>query len=81
MFLKFYAFNVQDDDEMIEKPYNPKTGFIMKNLTVKDSGWYKCLIKKDNKTQEIYYILSVNRKYDRHKILIESYMQTSKSAQ
>ncbi|XP_067203643.1 vascular endothelial growth factor receptor 1-like isoform X3 [Linepithema humile] len=51
-----------NDDDMIKKPYNPKTGFTMQNLTVKDSGWYKCLIEKDNKSQDIHYILSVNRK-------------------
>jgi len=39
----------------------------MKTLTVDDSNYYKYLIKEGNKTQEINYILEVERKYDRLK--------------
>nr|XP_012229232.1 PREDICTED: vascular endothelial growth factor receptor kdr-like isoform X1 [Linepithema humile] len=51
-----------NDDEETEKPFDPRIGFMMKSLTVKDSDWYKCSIEKDNIIQNIDYILTVNLK-------------------
>jgi len=54
--------------------FDPRTGFTIRNLTVKDSDWYNCKIKKDNKEQEVNYILAVHRKYDRRRMLIYVHM-------
>jgi len=54
--------------------FDPRIGFTIRNLTVKDSDWYKCKIKKDDKEQEVNYILAVHRKYDRRRMLIYVHM-------
>jgi len=54
--------------------FDPRIGFTIRNLTVKDSDWYNCKIKKDNKEQEVNYILAVHRKYDRRRMLIYVHM-------
>ena len=61
-------------DEKMEKPYNPRHGFTMKNLTVEDSDIYRCSIEKDGIKQDIYYILHVQCKYDRLEKSIQPYI-------
>lgn len=40
--------------------FNPRLGFIIQNITLKDSGYFKCLINLDDENpQEVDFALSV----------------------
>lgn len=68
----FLNFTCAQDDEEIEKPFDPKTGFTIKKLTIPDSDLYKCVVEKDGEIlHEVTYALSVHRKYSRFEILIQ----------
>ncbi|XP_076182482.1 PDGF- and VEGF-receptor related isoform X2 [Ptiloglossa arizonensis] len=59
------VYHIDDDmssefDERIT--FNPKIGFTMRNLTLRDSGYFKCVTERDDITQEVNYHLLVQRK-------------------
>ncbi|RLU26184.1 hypothetical protein DMN91_002350 [Ooceraea biroi] len=57
------AGDFDDETEMRQRAsFDPRSGFTIRNLTVKDSDWYKCKINKDDKEQEVNYVLSVHLK-------------------
>jgi len=68
-------FNVQED-ELKEADFDPRFGFTIKNLLVKDSNWYKCSIEKDGEEHAVNYVLSVHRKCGFSLRLIQSHMYT-----
>ncbi|XP_025269674.1 vascular endothelial growth factor receptor 1 isoform X3 [Camponotus floridanus] len=50
-----------NEDELEGKAsFDPRIGFTIKNLTVKDSDWYKCSIQKDNEEHQVNYVLAVH---------------------
>lgn len=53
-------FNVQGD-ELNEVPFDPKTGFTIRNLSLEDSKSYKCLIEEDGKKHAVSYALFVRK--------------------
>lgn len=59
------------ENELDDKAsFDPRIGFTIQNLTVKDSDWFSCAIEKDNEVHRVNYHLSVHRKYGRLKMLI-----------
>lgn len=49
------------EDELEHKTsFDPKIGFTISNLTVKDSDWFKCSIEKDDIEDTVNYVLSVH---------------------
>ncbi|XP_050465212.1 vascular endothelial growth factor receptor 1 isoform X2 [Cataglyphis hispanica] len=52
-----------NEDELEKKAsFDPRSGFTIRNLTVKDSDLYKCSIEKDGEEHEVNYVLSVHLK-------------------
>ena len=53
-----------NEDELEKKAsFDPRIGFTIGNLTVKDSDWYKCSIEEDDEEpNEVNYVLSVHLK-------------------
>ncbi|KAL0113762.1 hypothetical protein PUN28_012704 [Cardiocondyla obscurior] len=51
-----------NEDEIKEALFDPKFGFTIKNLLVKHSNWYKCLIEKDGEEYAVNFVLSVHLK-------------------
>ncbi|XP_072744995.1 vascular endothelial growth factor receptor 1 isoform X2 [Anoplolepis gracilipes] len=49
-----------NEDELEKALFDPKIGFTIRNLKVKDSDWYKCFLEKDDEQQEVNYVLSVH---------------------
>ncbi|KZC11067.1 Vascular endothelial growth factor receptor 3, partial [Dufourea novaeangliae] len=43
--------------------FDPRIGFTLKNLTLKDSAYYKCVIERDGIDHEVNYHLLVFRKH------------------
>ncbi|XP_017764514.1 PREDICTED: vascular endothelial growth factor receptor 1 isoform X2 [Eufriesea mexicana] len=61
------SFKVQllFNDLPIEKTYfNPRVGFTLKNLTLKDGGYFKCVIAQEHIIHEVIYFLIVVRKLE-----------------
>ncbi|XP_025073254.1 uncharacterized protein LOC105423765 [Pogonomyrmex barbatus] len=52
-----------NNEEEIKATFDPRIGFTITNLLVKDSNWYKCSIEKDGEEHMVNYVLSVHRKY------------------
>ncbi|XP_011698334.1 PREDICTED: vascular endothelial growth factor receptor 1 isoform X2 [Wasmannia auropunctata] len=50
------------EDELKEASFDPRSGFTIRNLLVKDSNYYKCLIEKDGEEHTVNYILAVHLK-------------------
>ncbi|XP_011871094.1 PREDICTED: vascular endothelial growth factor receptor 1 isoform X2 [Vollenhovia emeryi] len=51
-----------EEELMKEASFDPRIGFTIRNLLVKDSSWYKCSIEKDGEEHAVNYILSVHLK-------------------
>ncbi|XP_029159072.1 vascular endothelial growth factor receptor kdr-like isoform X2 [Nylanderia fulva] len=54
--------NMQEDELEERISFDPRIGFTIRDLTVKDSDYYKCLIKKDDEEQEAIFVLAVELK-------------------
>ncbi|KYM82429.1 hypothetical protein ALC53_06918 [Atta colombica] len=50
------------EEELKNASFDPRIGFTIRNLLVKDSNWYKCSIEKDDEEYAVNYVLSVHRK-------------------
>ncbi|XP_012285918.1 vascular endothelial growth factor receptor 1 isoform X2 [Orussus abietinus] len=57
---------IGNDDSEVELDdrvsFDPKVGFVMKEITLKDSGYYKCTIKDEDQVHELNYHLLIVRK-------------------
>ncbi|XP_071570035.1 vascular endothelial growth factor receptor 1 isoform X1 [Temnothorax nylanderi] len=51
-----------NEEELKEASFDPRIGFTIRNLLVKDSNWYKCSIEKDGEEHAVNYVLSVHLK-------------------
>ncbi|XP_012522394.1 vascular endothelial growth factor receptor 1 isoform X2 [Monomorium pharaonis] len=51
-----------NEEQIEEASFDPRIGFTIKNLLVKHSNWYKCLIEKDGEEHAVNYVLSVHLK-------------------
>ncbi|XP_039309901.1 vascular endothelial growth factor receptor 1 isoform X2 [Solenopsis invicta] len=51
-----------NEEELKEASFDPRIGFTMRNLQLKDSNWYKCSIEKDGEEHAVNYVLSVHVK-------------------
>ncbi|CAK9796532.1 Vascular endothelial growth factor receptor 1 [Anthophora plagiata] len=49
------------DDLEKEAPFNPRIGFILRNLTLRNSGYYQCVVQEDNMYDSVNYHLMVFR--------------------
>ncbi|KYN07332.1 Vascular endothelial growth factor receptor 1 [Cyphomyrmex costatus] len=60
--LLFIANVSKSEDELKNALFDPRIGFTITNLLVKDSNWYKCSIEKDGEEHAVNYVLSVHLK-------------------
>ncbi|XP_018340861.1 PREDICTED: vascular endothelial growth factor receptor 1 isoform X1 [Trachymyrmex septentrionalis] len=51
-----------NEEELKNASFDPRMGFTIRNLLVKDSNWYKCSIEKDGEEHAVNYVLSVHLK-------------------
>ncbi|KYM91172.1 Vascular endothelial growth factor receptor 1 [Atta colombica] len=51
-----------NEEELKNASFDPRIGFTIRNLLVKDSNWYKCSIEKDDEEYAVNYVLSVHLK-------------------
>ncbi|XP_071630624.1 vascular endothelial growth factor receptor 1 isoform X1 [Temnothorax longispinosus] len=51
-----------NEEELKEASFDPRIGFTIRNLLVKDSNWYKCSIEKNGEEHAVNYVLSVHLK-------------------
>lgn len=70
---------MQEDELEKKASFDPRIGFTIRNLTVKDSDWYKCSIEKDDEEHEVNYVLSVHRKCGQLEMLISPHIRRSKA--
>nr|XP_012229230.1 PREDICTED: vascular endothelial growth factor receptor kdr-like isoform X1 [Linepithema humile] len=50
-----------NDDKETKKPFDPRIGFMIKNLTMKNNDRYRCSIEKDGILHEVNYVLFVDQ--------------------
>ncbi|XP_076244476.1 PDGF- and VEGF-receptor related isoform X2 [Calliopsis andreniformis] len=60
--LEFNEMDLEPD----KYSFDPRTGFTLRNLTLRDSGYYNCIIERDKVQQEVNYHLYVLRKQNLH---------------
>lgn len=53
---------LMQEEELKNASFDPRIGFTIRNLLVKDSNWYKCSIEQDGEEHAVNYVLSVHRK-------------------
>ena len=57
-----FISTLMQEEELKNASFDPRIGFTIRNLLVKDSNWYKCSIEKDDEEHAVNYVLSVHRK-------------------